>query len=421
MALINYHSKCRLCGHEDLDTFLDMGEHYLHGLFVFPDFQPPIRTIPTELARCETKTGGCGLVQLKHSVDADVLYSRYGYRSATNATMREHLQEIAVKADVLWINKNAEQPVCLDIGCNDGFLSRQFPSHYHKFGIDPCDVGCKITGIDNFTFLYDLFPSVKLDSLSQSFDIITMIACFYDINDPQMVAKELYRKLKRGGILVVEVSYWPTKMEKCAIDEVCHEHVAFYNFQNLEHVFTKAGFRIFDAKLNDINGGSIQLWMQGHSDTVDYSTSETHKNILALKFDEMNKRLDTSEPYRDFAERCRQLKFDVQKMFRGFARAGKTIHLYGASTKGNVLLQYFGLNSSQIPYAAERSKEKWGGKTLGTDIKMISEEESRAMKPDYYFVPIWSFRNEIIKREQTYLSTGGQLIFPLPTLELIGK
>lgn len=418
MALINYHQRCRLCGHDNLDTFMDMGEHYLHGLFVFPDFQPPTRTIPTELARCDTESGGCGLVQLKHSVDPDVLYSRYGYRSATNATMREHLKEIAVQSDLLWVNKNSGQPSCLDIGCNDGFLSRQYPTHYKKVGVDPCDVGCKITGIENFGFVHDLFPT-KQDI--GDFDIITMIACFYDVNHPREVAKELYYKLKLNGILVVEVSYWPTKMEKCAIDEVCHEHVAFYNYQNLETVFTEAGFKIFNAKLNDINGGSVQLWMQRNDDVSDYSTPESRKNILAIKFDEMNKRLDTSEPYYDFSERCRQLRFDVQNMFKEFEAAGKTVHLYGASTKGNVLLQYLGLNNSQIPYAAERSKEKWGGKTLGTDIEMISEEQSRAMKPDYYFVPIWSFKDEIVKREQAYLEAGGQLIFPLPVLEIIGK
>lgn len=418
MALIAYHNKCRLCGHGNLESIVDMGEHYLHGLFVFPDFQPPTRTVPTELVRCDTESGGCGLVQLKHSVDPDVLYSRYGYRSATNATMREHLTEIAQTATFMWGEKNSGNPRCLDIGCNDGYLSTRLPEECEKVGVDPCDIGLKITGIPNFTFIHDLFPSNKLEG---NFDIITMIACFYDVNNPLAVAKELHWKLKNNGILVVEVSYWPAKMDAGAIDEVCHEHVAFYNFQNLESIFVSAGFKIFNAKINSINGGSIQLWMQRDSSETNYSNEVFHKNVLDIKFFEMNKRLDTAEPYYEFSERCHQMRLDIFRLFQEISSAGKTIHLYGASTKGNVLLQYLGLDSNQIPYAAERSKEKWGGYTLGTNIKMISEEESRAMKPDYYFVPIWSFKDEIVKREAEFLANGGKLIFPLPVLEVIGK
>ena len=420
MALINYHRKCRVCGHDTFDTVLDLGEHYLHGLFVVPTFEPPTRKIPTELVRCDSESGGCGLVQLSNSVDPDILYSKYGYRSSTNATMRGHLKFIAHDTAHLFEQKNPNSLIisCLDIGCNDGFLSKQYPASYYKVGIDPCDIGNTITGIERFTFINDLFPSKKLNS---QFNIITMIACFYDVNNPIEVAHQLFTQTAKNGIVVVEVSYWPDKMKQDAIDEVCHEHVCFYNYQNLEYIFTQAGFKVFDARINNINGGSIQLWMSRNDCSVDYSSPMGKSNIQAIKFSEIDMALDTQVPYNEFADRCIDMRREVMDLVRGLHQQDKKIHLYGASTKGNVLLQFLGIDSEIIPYAAERSKEKWGGSTLGTGIKMISEEASRAMNPDYYFVPIWSFKDEIIAREQEFLTKGGKLIFPLPKLEIIGK
>lgn len=420
MALIKYHHKCRACGHQYLVSVINLGEHYLHGSFEFPDFHPPLRKVPTELIKCDNSSGGCGLVQLKHSVDPSVLYARYGYRSSTNATMRDHLKKIADDSTALLLKhkKDDSVPKSLDIGCNDGYLSRQYPAHFEKVGIDPCDIGTSITGIENFKFIHESFP---IRDYQTPADIVTMIACFYDSDEPNVTARELYFRIKNNGILIVEVSYWPAKMEQVALDEVCHEHVCFYNFQNLEDIFKQNGLRIFNVTRNNINGGSIQLWMSRNCSEIDYSTPEYDKNILAVKFDEFNRALDTDAPYIEFASKCGAMRNSIRSLVGSIIEQNQTIHLYGASTKGNVLLQFLGLCHEQIPYASERSKEKHGGRTLGTNIQMVSEEESRAMKPDYYFVPIWSFKDEIIKREQAYLDTGGKLIFPLPELLVVGN
>lgn len=424
MELIKYHNTCRICGHNKLKSIYNLGEHYSHGLFVFPDFQPPTAKIPTHLVRCENSSGGCGLVQLVNSVDSSILYSRYGYRSSTNATMRAHLTSIALQADELFGSKHPvktdfESSVSfLDVGCNDGFLLSQLPDNHIKYGIDPCDIGKSISGIKNFTFINDIFPSNKLGS--RTFDIITMIACFYDLDNPVDVAKHLRTFLREDGILVVEVSYWPDKMAQNAIDEVCHEHVCFYNYQNLDTIFSKAGLKIFNVKKNSINGGSIQLWLTPRNNNK-YSTSEFEANILKIKFDELNLRLDSGDPYLKFVGRILHNKLKVRELFKEIESRGETVHLYGASTKGNVLLQFLELDRNDIPYAAERSPAKYGGRTLGTNIQMLSEEDSRALKPHYYFVPIWSFKDEIVKREARYLESGGKLIFPLPTLEIISK
>jgi SAM-dependent methyltransferase len=425
MSLVNYHNKCRLCGNTNLQNVLNLGEHYLHGSFIFPDFNPPLRKVPVILQRCSTtnkgNTDGCGLVQLANSIDPDILYARYGYRSGTNQTMRNHLDQIAKKTSKLWKEKNIDvgyYPSVLDIGCNDGYLLRKYPDDYQKVGIDPCDLSKSIVGIKNFHFINDIFPS---NQLTGEYDIMTMIACFYDVNNPLQTARAFQYRLKKNGILVIEVSYWPEKMRQGAIDEICQEHVCFYNFQNLEKILSEVGLCIFDVYLNDINGGSIQIWACKPEGVSKYINETGNQNILNIKMREFSEELDTFIPYEKFNKKVNEDKQRINNLFNTIKNNNETVHLYGASTKGNVLLQWLNIDSSIIPYAAERSKDKWGGSTLGTNIKMISEEESRAMKPDYYFVPIWGFKKEIINREQEYLNNGGKLIFPLPELEIIQK
>lgn len=419
--LINYHQKCRVCGNMSFRPILNLGEHYLHGSFEYPDFKPPTRKVPVNLLMCDTQYGGCGLVQLEHSIDSDILYARYGYRSSTNETMKQHLSYIANKAqkihnfkDFRGFNPDIE---CLDIGANDGYLLSQYPEEFKKTGIDPCDIVSPFD-IKNCTFIKDLYPSTQIRH--RSFNLITFIACFYDVNDPVDVARNLAKNLGKNGLLALEVSYWPTKMVQNAFDDLCSEHVAFYNYQNLEYIFGQAGLKIIDAELNDINGGSILLWIT-HKENFNFDTKEGKARILAIKFDEFNQALDTITPYKEFADRCFNLKMEVQELFDKIKKEGKSVHLYGASTKGNVLLQYFGLDYRDIPFAAERNPQKWNGSTLGTSIKMISEEASRAMKPDYYFVPIWSFKKEILEREKEALANNTKFIFPLPNLEVIGQ
>lgn len=410
--VVNYHSKCRVCGNEQLEDVLNLGDHYLHGLFCFEGYNPPMRKIPTELVRCETKNGGCGLVQRRHSVDSDILYNRYGYRSSVTESMRAHLKGLV--NDLLSI-KTPES--VLEIGGNDGYLIKQYPDNVRKVVVDPCDVVNSIEGVKNLVTINECFPTKKLGG--DKFDIITFLACYYDLNSPVEAAHEIKNHLKDGGIAVIEVSYWPEKMLKVAIDEVCDEHVAFYNYQNLEHIFSKAGLKIFDVKRNQINGGSIQIWMTHEYSNVYLVNKQAIFDIKKFEFDLM---LDTEYPYETFKHKAATLKDQIRYLFRNEIKfKGKTCHLLGASTKGNVLLNFFGLDYNDIPYASERSKEKIGGKTLGTNIKMISEEESRAMKPDYYFVPIWGFRDEVLKREKDYIMNGGSLIFPIPKLEIINK
>lgn len=412
-----YRKTCRVCGSPKLTKVNDLGEQYLQGSFVKPGKElPPLRKIPLSLVRCDVTLDerACGLLQLSHSTPSEVLYSAYWYRSGTNQTMRDHLHEIADEAASLVEKPDAR---VLDIGCNDGTLLRAYREEFEKFGVDPSDVADSVGG--DITVIRDMFPSEELaqQATVRPFDIITAIAMFYDLEDPVAFVREVKRILAPDGLWVFEMSYMPTMLEMNAYDTICHEHLEYYSLAVLEYIVAQAGMKIFKVSLNDINGGSIRCYAT-HKENLRYSRydSPTLKELRQREFDLA---LDTDKPYRDFQERINAHRDELRALLRKVKQDGSRIHVYGASTKGNTILQWCGIDNSIIDYAADRNPEKHGARTLGTDIPIISEEESRAMNPDYYLVLPWHFRREFLDREKEALARGIGMIFPLPRVEVI--
>ncbi|HAT12375.1 MAG TPA: class I SAM-dependent methyltransferase, partial [Microcoleaceae bacterium UBA11344] len=391
---------------------------HLQGSFVKPGKEePPLRKIALSLVRCDpTKDEkACGLLQMEHTVPPEVLYSAYWYRSGTNQTMRNHLQEITEEAASLIGKSNAR---VLDIGCNDGTLLKCYPQDFIKFGVDPSDVAQEITG--DITAIQDIFPSEELTKVLQGekFDIITSIAMFYDLEDPVSFCKEIKKTLAPDGLWVFEMSYMPSMLKMNSYDTICHEHLEYYSLAVLEYILKQAELKIVDAVLNDINGGSIRCYAT-HLDNFAFKKQEALTRIKLLRQAEFDMELDTDKPYKNFQDRINVHKEQLVSLLKMLKKEGKSIHIYGASTKGNTILQWCGIDNRIIDVAAERNPDKYGAYTLGTDIPIVSEADSRAMKPDYYLVLPWHFKEEFLKREQETLNSGVGLIFPLPNLEII--
>lgn len=413
--MITYHQHCRVCKNSlDQNPVVDLGYHFLHGSFVYNDTTLSKRKTPVHLLFCNPRDGGCGLLQLSTSLDPAILYNQYGYRSSINEKMTVHLSNLVkniISHPKLKINK------VLDIGQNDGFLLSCYADSVQKVGVDPCDAGLKSNiKISNHTFINECYPSELLQS--EKFDVITCIAMFYDLNNPVFVAKKIKENLNTNGVAIIEVSYWPDKMAKNAIDECCQEHVCYYSLTTLEQVFKKAGLCIFNVFKNDINGGSIQVWLT-HKENNPFYNKENQQKINAIKIQEFNAQLDDYLTYLLFSNKIHSEKQKIQEFFN--SNKNKKIHLYGASTKSNVAIQFWGLNNSQIQYAAERNIDKIGARTLGTNIPIISEQESRNLKPNYYFCLIWGFMKEVLLREKDYIMNGGAFVFPIPALKIITK
>ena len=415
---LGHRKTCRVCGSSALTPVINLGEQHLQGSFVKPGKEePPLRKIALSLLRCDpTKDEkACGLLQMEHTVPPEVLYSAYWYRSGTNQTMRNHLQEITEEAASLIDKSNAR---VLDIGCNDGTLLKCYPQDFIKFGVDPSDVAQEITG--DITAIQDIFPSEELTKVLQGekFDIITSIAMFYDLEDPVSFCKEIKKSLAPDGLWVFEMSYMPSMLKMNSYDTICHEHLEYYSFAVLEYILKQADLKIVDAVLNDINGGSIRCYAT-HLNNFAFKKQEAVTRIKLLRQTEFDMELDTDKPYKNFQDRINVHKEQLVSLLKMLKKEGKSIHIYGASTKGNTILQWCGIDNRIIDVAAERNPDKYGAYTLGSDIPIVSEADSRAMKPDYYLVLPWHFKEEFLKREQETLNSGVGLIFPLPNLEII--
>jgi SAM-dependent methyltransferase len=413
-----HRKTCRVCGSLALTKVINLGEQYLQGSFIKPGKEePPFRKIPTSLVRCDPTRDekACGLLQMEYTVPPEVLYSAYWYRSGTNQTMRSHLQGIAEEGASL-IGKDKAR--VLDVGCNDGTLLKCYPKEFINFGVDPSDLAQEIT--ENITVIQDVFPSEELLKVlkGEKFDIITSIAMFYDLEEPVSFTKEIKKVLANGGVWIFEMSYMPSMLKMHSYDTICHEHLEYYSLAVVEYILKKAELKIVDAVLNDINGGSIRCYAT-HIDNFAFKKTEALQRIKLLRQEEFDMELDTDKPYKNFQDRINVHKEQLNSLLKMFKKEGKSIHVYGASTKGNTILQWCGIDNRIVDVAAERNPDKYGAYTLGTDIPIVSEEQSRAMNPDYYLVLPWHFKEEFLKREQEILNKGIAMIFPLPTIEII--
>src|SRR6266568_1212620 len=413
-----HRTTCRVFGSSALTPVIDLGDQYLQGSFVKPGKElPPTRKIPTRLVRCDPMKDehACGLLQMEHTVPPEVLYSAYWYRSGTNNTMLQHLKGIAEEA----ISLVGKAAACvLDIGCNDGTLLKSYPPEFQKFGIDPSDVALEIHG--DIQIVQGIFPSEELAERlqGQKCDIVTSIAMFYDLESPTQFTQNIKSILDPEGIWIFEMSYMPTMLNMTSYDTICHEHLEYYSLSVIEYVMKQAGMRIFNVSQNPINGGSLRCYAT-HADNFAFKQDEWVHNVKRMRQEEFDLGLDTEKPYKNFQDRVNVHKEELTSLLKGLKKQGKKIHIYGASTKGNTILQWCDIDNRIIDFAAERNPDKYGAHTLGTDIPIISEVESRAMNPDYYLVLPWHFKEEFIERERETLSKGTGLIFPLPTIETI--
>ena len=415
---LTHRQTCRVCGSAALTPVIDLGAQHLQGSFLKPGKEvPPLRQIPCSLVRCDPSRDekACGLLQMRQSVPPEILYSAYWYRSGTNATMRNHLRSIAQEAEAM---TGEEEKVALDIGCNDGTLLGCYSDRVFKFGIDPSDVASEVH--EGITVVQDLFPSPELDHVleGRKVDLVTSIAMFYDLEDPVAFARSVGETLAPNGLWILEMSYMPRMLERNSYDTICHEHLEYYSLTVIEKIMARAGLKVVRIGMNDINGGSLRCYVT-HFNCLAYKQEDWTQEIRRVRQDEFDLELDTDKPYRHFQERINVHREKLLGLLKSLKKAGKRIHIYGASTKGNTILQWCGIDHRLIDCAADRNPDKFGASTIGTEIPIVSEEESRSLKPDYYLVLPWHFADEFLEREKATLAAGTGMIFPLPEIRIV--
>lgn len=413
-------TRCRVCGNPALIPILELGVQSMTGRFPAPD-EPEPPAGPLSLVLCDRSSApdACGTLQLQHDYDQGEMFGeRYGYRSAVTETMRRHLTA-KVEALVARVSPRPGDAV-LDIGCNDGTLLRAYDGlGLRRIGIDPSSGPLAHLMPDGVELVVDFFSAARLRPLlgDAKLAIVTSIAMFYDLADPVGFMREVRALLAEDGVWEMEQSYMPLMLDELTYDTICHEHLTYYGLSQIAWMAERADLRILDASTNDVNGGSfrVQLTPAGGPRRP---TAESERTIAALLERERRDRLDTPDPYRAFARRIGHHREVVQGFFA--ETAGRLTLGYGASTKGNVVLQHCGVSARELPAILERSPQKFGMTTPGTRIPIVSEEEGRARRPDFLFVFPWHFREEIVRREAAFLEAGGHLVFPLPRFDVVG-
>jgi hypothetical protein len=404
-------NKCRISGSTNLINVLSLGEQYLTG--VFP--KSPSEKLskgPLDLVWCPDS----GLLQMKQSYDKSEMYGEnYGYRSGLNGSMVRHLTQKAHFLEKLV--KPTENSIIIDIGSNDATMLKAYTTKCRKVGIDPTGTKFKKYYTDDIALLPDFFSAKLFASAfpKEKAKIITSIAMFYDLDDPNAFVRDVVSVLADDGIWHFEQSYMPSMLRTNSYDTICHEHIEFYSFKVVKKILENNGLRVVDVQMNAINGGSFAV--TACKKDAAYKSNMPIISWMIKQEDDMG--LDTPKPYRDFEERVFRHRKNLTELIRSLVADKKKIIGYGASTKGNVLLQFCGLTKQDIPYIADVNEDKFGCVTPGTNIPIISEKEARAMKPDYFFVLPWHFKNGILEREKEYLENGGKFIFPLPEIEIV--
>lgn len=396
-------STCRVSQGPLIDVF-DLGKLPL-SCFPLPS-DPSPESHPVLLSLNEQS----GLVQLKHTVDPDEMYNQYWYMSGINASMKQALKSIvdeAIERSPFSLEKG---DIVVDIASNDGTLLSFYPSYLFRVGIDPaknikpknCDLH-----INTYFNANDYITYVG----NKKAKIITSIAVFYDLEDPMQFAKDVSSILDENGLWIIELSYLPTMLERNSFDTICAEHLAYYSMTSIEYVLSAAGMEIEDVSLNDVNGGSFRLYIRhkGKANTTDA--------VRATRVYEKTHDFTKASVYFAFASRVENNKIEMLSFLKEQKNRGKKIIGYGASTKGNTILAYYGIEPDLLPFVADRNPIKWGRQTV-TRIPIISEEEARAMNPDYLLAFPYHFIKEFLERETDFLKKGGKFISPIPKLTI---
>ncbi len=404
-------SRCRISGSTNLVPILSLGEQVLTGVFPTSKDQQ-ITKGPVDLVWCPDS----GLVQLKQSYSLEEMYGdNYGYRSGLNQSMVDHLSR-----KIKWLIekfKPVAGDIVLDIGSNDATSLKNYPSSIRRIGIDPSAAKFRSFYTDDIALVTDFFTADNFRKIfpGEKAKIITSIAMFYDLEDPVQFARDIEAVLDENGVWHFEQSYLPSMLATNSYDTICQEHLEYYSLGSVKYILDRSDMKILDITMNNINGGSFAV-------TAAKKNSSHPVNSLAIEKvmnHEIELGLDTIEPYKHFAVRVANHKQDLIAQFDKLKRDGKKIIGYGASTKGNVLLQYCNIGTQYLDAIAEVNEQKFGAFTPGTLIPIISEKEAKELKPDYFFVLPWHFKTNILDREKEFRDAGGKFIFPLPAIEIV--
>ena len=408
-------TKCRGCHSINIIPIFSLGEHYVSNFIKSEEEQG--EKIPINLILCQE----CKLLQLEHNASPELMWNeQYWYKSAINPIIRNDLKDIVEKSEKLI--KLDYKDIVIDIGCNDGTMLEYYQNkNLYLVGFEPCLNVALEAKTKGFSIIQNFFNATEFKNRFgyRKAKIITAISMFYDLDNPNKFLEDIKECLDKDGLFIIQQNYLVSMLEQNAFDNIVMEHRAYYSFYSLKSILEKHGLEVFDVELNDINGGSIRTYVKFKESTLK-GFEGAEKRILDLENKEEKLKLDTMKPYQEFAIRIDSIKKQVMDFLKQEKAKGKTIGILGASTRGNTTLQYFGITPDLVVGCAEANPDKWGKKTVGTLLPIISIDEMKEINPDYQLVLIWHLFEGIQDKEKDFLDRGGKFILPLPEFKIVG-
>jgi len=405
---------CRICGCKDLEEAISIPAQFLSPTFVETNIDNPLANIKVPMTVMVCNNKDCSLVQLKESTNPELLYTNYFYRSSTNETMINDLKKVVSRSQE-YVELKVDD-IVVDIGANDCTMIQWFPDSLKRIAVEPAKNIDWSHVTSSIQIVNDFFPSSKfIKALNgDKVKVFTSCAMFYDLDKPNDFVKSIKENLHKDGVWCIQLSYALSMTKNLNFYDICHEHLEYYTLKTLRYLMKTNGLHLHHAEENRVNGGSAIVFISH----IDKSMKDSDE-LSRLINEEESLGLYEADAYKNFYSRMNDLKFKVNKYIDSEISKGNLILGLGASTKGNVLLQYFGLDKKKIPFISEKQKSKVGLKTLGSDIDLISEEAAYLKNPSCMLVLPWYFKDEIVAREKDYIQNGGALLFPMPYAHLV--
>ncbi|SRR6266540_679632 len=410
--------KCRVCGNPSLRPCLSLGNQYLSSMFPTSlDYHAEVPSLPLELVICEPTDGAktCGLVQLAHELDLSGMYEQYPYTSATNSAMPAILKNVADAGRREHALRQGD--TVLDIGCNDGTLLGFFDNDpVELVGIDPARNVEFTLKPDRCKHARDYFSQAAYERLTTNkAKLIFSIAMFYHLHDPIGFSRQVANCLADDGVWIIQMAYLPAMLSTNMYDNIVHEHAGYYATIHVKWIMDRVGLEVFDVELNDVYGGSMRVFVKKKGSAAHPLTERYRENLQS----EMAAGIYDLATYAAFAKRIEKTRDDLREFCRRARAENKTIWIYGASTKGNTIVQYCGLGPQDLVAAADANPFKIGKYIVGPDIPIRDEAALRAAKPDYLLALPYSFVDSFMKRERELLASGSRFVVPLPEVRVL--
>lgn len=411
-------TKCRVCGNTDLVPCITIGEQYLSSVFPTDlNYKDTAKKYPLDISLCN-KNGDdkrCGTVQLSYRLDLTPMYDAYPYTSSTNSSMGKILEDVAKSARDL--NHLSADDAILDIGGNDGTLLNFFKNDpYTLINIDPAKNVQSLIESPRYTHVRNFFSEEAFNNVStKKAKLIFSIAMFYHLDDPMKLVRNVAACLQDGGVWIIQMAYLPAMIHTNMYDNIVHEHACYYGANHMKWIMEQVGLEVFDVMENDVYGGSFRIFVKKQGNAK-FPATDRYKKILET---EIAEGLYEKETYTKFTDRINKTREDLIALCKKIKTDEKSIWIYGASTKGNTILQYCDIGKETITAAADANPFKVGKLVIGSDIPIVDEIEMRKAKPDYLLALPYSFIDGFMKREAELLAGGTKFIVPLPEVKVL--